>query len=110
MFKEIKLNKIDLNKDQVTVVMTSCNRPDLLSKTLSSFMVKNTFSLDKFIIIDDSGKINCNEDVINRFRDKLKITSIYNKVNIGQIQSIDKAYSYVKTKYVFHCEEDWLFD
>ena len=109
IFKEVKLNKIDLNKDLVTMVMTSCNRPDLLSKTLSSFIEKNTFTLDKFIIIDDSGKIDCNKEVIEKFNDRLEIISIYNKVNIGQIRSIDKAYSYVKTKYVFHCEEDWLF-
>jgi hypothetical protein len=28
---------------------------------------------------------------------------------MGQIQSIDKVYSYVTTKYIFHCEEDWEF-
>ena len=25
------------------------------------------------------------------------------------MQSIDKVYSYVKTKWIFHCEEDWEF-
>jgi len=27
---------------------------------------------------------------------------------LGQIAAIDKAYTYVTTKYVFHLEEDWL--
>jgi len=29
--------------------------------------------------------------------------------NIGQIKSIDKAYSMVDTEYIFHCEDDWEF-
>lgn len=30
-----------------------------------------------------------------------------NKKRLGQIASIDLAYSYVKTKYVYHLEDDW---
>ena len=38
-----------------------------------------------------------------------KIRGIYNKTNIGLIESIDKAYSQVKTTYVFHTEDDFEF-
>lgn len=31
------------------------------------------------------------------------------KKNLGQIKSIDLAYQEVKTDYIFHCEDDWLF-
>jgi len=34
---------------------------------------------------------------------------IINDTNIGQVASIDKAYSYVTTPYIFHCEDDWQF-
>ena len=94
------------NQSDVTVVLTSCNRPTLLAETLSSFDKFNTYPLHSFIIIEDSGVKGCN--------DKLKaqypfINWIDNEVNIGQWASIDKAYSFVETKYIFHCEDDWRF-
>ena len=104
----VKLNKIS-NEDNVTMLITSCNRPFLLEKTLNSFIKYNTYPIVKTIILDDSGIINCNEEVIQKYKQVLNITSIYNKTNITQLRSIDKLYSYVRTKYVFHCEEDWEF-
>ena len=108
----VKINKVINNDmDDVTVVLTSCNRPELLEKTLISFVKYNTYkNIKETIIIDDSGIYGCNNNVLNKpYLKILNIKSIYNKTNIGQIQSIDKAYSYVKTKYIFHCEEDWEF-
>lgn len=34
---------------------------------------------------------------------------LINKTRLGQVRSIDRAYQKVSTKYVFHCEDDWLF-
>lgn len=93
----------------VTLIITSCNRPSLLNKTLESFLAYNTYPIYETYIIDDSGVIDCNEHVIDKYKEILKITSIYNSSNIGQIPSIDKVYSQVKTNWIFHCEEDWEF-
>jgi hypothetical protein len=109
IIKSVKMNKIDTTTDDVTIVLTSCNRPDLLQKTLESFVKYNTYPIKETIIIDDSGSIGCNDVVVQPFLSTINIKLIYNKSNIGQIQSIDKAYSYVRTKYIFHCEEDWDF-
>jgi glycosyltransferase involved in cell wall biosynthesis len=95
-------------EDEVTLAITSCNRPHLLDKTLESFVKMNTYPIKETIIIDDSGIIGCNDEVLIKYP-SLKITSLYNKKNIGQVESIDKLYSYVRTKYIFHCEEDWAF-
>lgn len=98
-----------LHKNMVTVVLTSCNRPSELSPTLASFFKYNTYPIKKIIIIDDSGINNCiNECLINIPVDIERVI-IYNEVNIGQISSIDKAYSLVDTEYIFHCEDDWEF-
>ena len=91
---------------EVTVVCTSCNRPDLLEKTLDSFFKYNTYSLDSFIVIDDSGIFGCNDHLQIKFP---IINFQYNKTNIGQVASIDRMYGYVTTPYVFHIEEDWEF-
>ena len=105
----IKYNKVDHSTNDVSIVLTSCNRPTLLDKTLASFIMQNTYPIKETFIIDDSGIQGCNDAVIEKYKHVLNIHAIYNKTNIGQIQTIDKAYSYVKTKYIFHCEEDWEF-
>jgi hypothetical protein len=103
----IKLDKV--NKDGVTLIITSHNRPQLLFKTLETFVKYNTYPIIETFIIDDSGIIDCNKDVFNNFKNILNIKIIYNNNNIGQTKSIDKVYSYVTTKYIFHCEDDWEF-
>jgi len=104
--KDYKLSK--LTDRDVTVIITSCNRPSLLEKTLDSFFQFNTYPIKEFIIIDDSGHIGVNDFILNKYNNQ-KFKLLYNNENIGQVKSIDKAYEYITTKYVFHCEEDWEF-
>jgi hypothetical protein len=95
--------------DDVTLVITSCNRAQLLDKTLESFVMKNTYPIKITYIIEDSGIQGCNDAVVLKYKDALNIVCIYNQQNLGQVESIDKVYSYVRTKWIFHCEEDWCF-
>jgi len=105
----VSFNKSIKHTDDVTLVITSCNREALLDKTLESFVKMNTYPVALTYIIDDSGVVGCNDYVVEKYKDVLNIRSIYNPVNLGQVQSIDKVYSYVRTKWIFHCEEDWQF-
>lgn len=98
----------DFKRDDITVVITSCNRSDLLKITLDSFFKYNTYPIKKFIIIDDSGEKNINDFCLTDYPNE-NFQLIYNDKNIGQIESIDKAYNFVDTKWIFHCEEDWIF-
>ncbi len=92
---------------EVTVVLTACNRADLLEKTLDSFFEMNTYPLKRFIIIDDGMNFGCNDFVKEKY--EFPIELIYNDPKLFQIKSIDYAYSLVDTEYIFHMEEDWLF-
>ena len=103
-----ELHNKEMSKD-VTLVITSCNRPTLLELTLQSFVKFNTYPIARTIVIDDSGVIGCNEGVLAAFREQLSIESIYNERNVGQVESIDRAYAMVTTPWIFHCEEDWEF-
>lgn len=96
--------------EKVTFVLTSCNRFDLLEETLRSFIKFNTYPIDKYIFIEDTNKNFLLEEVINKFPE-LKDNSLLliNDPKLGQMASIDKAYSFVETDYIFHCEEDWEF-
>ena len=96
------------NEDKVTIVLTSCNRVELLDNTLESFVKYNTYPIYQTLLIDDSGVFHCNSHLCKKYP-QLNITEIYNIKNMGQIPSIDKVYAMVKTKWIFHCEEDWQF-
>ena len=95
-----------MNKDTVSVVCTSFNRPDLLEITLKSFFEYNTYEIEDFIVIDDSGEVGCNDHLSDLF---IGINFQYNPERIGQVESIDKAYEQLCSRYVFHLEEDWEF-
>jgi hypothetical protein len=95
------------DKKEVTVVITTCNRTDLLELTLQSFFKFNTYPIKRVIIVEDSGVKQNFQNVKQLVPCELII--IENDTNIGQIPSIDKAYSLVETDYIFHCEEDWEF-
>jgi len=91
---------------EVTVVVTSFNRIDLLIKMVDSFERFNTYPIKEFIIIEDSGNKKMCEALKKLYP---HYTLIMNEQNIGLVESIDKAYSRVKTPYVFHSEDDYEY-
>jgi len=90
----------------VTVVITSCDRLDLLERTVESFNEMNTYPIKEFIIIEDSGKPEVHEALKALYPD---YHLILNEENIGLIRSVDKAYAQVTTPYVFHTEDDYEY-
>ena len=94
----------------VSVVVTSYNRFDLLQETIETFNQINTYPIEKFIIIEDSTDLEMKrklEDYILCKKGNYQL--IFNETNQGQVESIDIAYSQVKTPYVFHSEDDYEF-
>jgi GT2 family glycosyltransferase len=95
---------------EVTVVFTSCGRWNLFEQTIASFVNTNTYPIRKYIIIDNSTNQNAAIIIQNLIKTiNIDASIIVNTVNIGQVSSIDKAYTYVDTDYIFHCEDDWCF-
>jgi hypothetical protein len=92
---------------EVTLVITSCGRLDLLELTLKTFFHYNTYPITKTIIIDDSGKTQNWDPIHHTIKGPFEI--IVNPKNLGQMPSIDIAYGKVTTDYIFHCEDDWEF-
>lgn len=90
---------------KITVCITSCNRNDLLFKTLDSFIETNTYPIEEWIIKEDSGI----HSVSNEIKEKYPFINVIGGENLGQVKSIDLIYSLIKTNYIFHCEEDWVF-
>lgn len=98
--------------DDVTMVLTSCNRLDLLEKTINSIPKSTLDKISTKILVDDSADQECFKKLKRENKEGYLIgwTLLLNEEKMGQPGSIDRAYSEVKTKYVFHCEDDWHFE
>lgn len=95
------------DSSDVTLVITSCGRFDLLKQTIESFDKYNSYPIKEVVITEDSGDKSIYSVIPQHWLPYCKI--ILNNPKLGQIKSIDLAYSKVKTDYIFHCEDDWLF-
>jgi hypothetical protein len=89
----------------LTVIFFSCSRIHLLRQVVDAFLKHNTYYFNDIIIVNDSG----NEDIHEYLKSEYPgFTLVLNSENVGLIKSIDIGYSYIKTDYFFHCEDDWM--
>lgn len=91
--------------NEITLCLTIGNRPEPLEKTLLSLLPKINFK--HIIAINDFRDTPTNEMFIKLCPQG---TLINLPTQVGHHQAVDAMYSLVKTKYVFHCEDDWIFD
>jgi hypothetical protein len=97
----------DAGNDEVTVVLTSCGRQDLLEITLDTFLRENTFPIGEFIVVEDGDGEN-NLALADKYR-KWPFKWLATGTRLGQVAAIDFAYQEVTTGLIFHCEDDWEF-
>lgn len=93
--------------EKVTLFITSCGRPELLKRTLESFVKYNTYQIEEVILCEDSGI----QGIVDYTKNILPYPIIfcYNETRIGQIKTIEKYTPLIKTPYVFHLEDDYEF-
>ena len=92
-------------QEDVTLVITSCDRFDLLEKTLES-MHPWIHEFRHKIIVEDSA---ASPKLFDRLRTS-GFRIIENRGRLGQLASIDRAYEQCDTEFIFHCEDDWEFE
>lgn len=90
----------------ITFVLTSCGRFDLLAETISTFLACNTAPIARYVIVEDSGVAGVRAVLASC---GAPFELLFNEPPRGQMQSIDLAYAGVETPYIFHCEDDWSF-
>ena len=91
----------------VTLFITSCGRPELLRRTLESFIKYNTYPIQEVILCEDSGIPG-----IVDFASSIlpyPITYCYNTERSGQMKTIERYTPLIKTPFVFHLEDDYEF-
>lgn len=94
-------------ESDVSIMITSCGRFDLLKRTLESLDQFNTYPIRKVYITEDSGKQDVFACLPEGWREHTKV--YVNEPKLGQLASIDLAYGDIDTEWVFHCEDDWEF-
>lgn len=93
-------------KHPLTIILTSCNRFDLLCDTLDSFFALNKYPYVAFHIHNDS-ELPIPQLVKTRYWDR-NITW-HEGVKRGLSASWDYLVAKVETEYFFNMEDDWLF-
>lgn len=91
--------------DDVTIVITSCGRPDLLDGTIRALRAHH--SGGRMIISEDSA----DPKMIAWLKDAYPDARILSgETRIGLMASIDRLYGAVETPYALHLEDDWEID
>lgn len=94
-------------EEAITIVITSSGRLNYLKETMDSLIKNNqTNARCYWHIIDDNPNCKDFKDFSKKYDFDLKII---NKRNQGLGYCLNRIYRTIKTKYIFHCEDDWLF-
>lgn len=86
-------------QSDITLVVTSCGRFDLLQRTLESFDRFNTAPIREVFITEDSGDDAVRQAIPDHWREHC--TVFVNRPKLGQLASIDLAYASVTTPHHF---------
>ncbi len=94
-------------RGEISVVLTSCGRPDLLRRTLESFLLHCDAPIHEILVIEDGEAPSqlAQEEQFGAPRFRWLCTG----QRRGQVQAVDLAYGLVRSPYIFHCEDDWQF-
>ena len=103
---KVKFHTIDQVESDTTTYVLSCNRLDVLSKTLNSFLVTRDYAT-KMVIVDDSGTAGVFETLVNRYGAWCDVICFPD--NRSQWWAMDFMVSYCSTEYIFYLEDDWEF-
>tara|TARA_B110000259_G_C14033077_1_gene407704 strand:+ start:1302 stop:3419 length:2118 start_codon:yes stop_codon:yes gene_type:complete len=101
-------NKIKLSK-RITFTITSCKRFDLFTKTINSFIncCKDINMIDEWFCVDD----NSSDEDRDKMKEHYPFFTFYFKTleEKGHPKSMNIIREHVKTPYIFHMEDDWMF-
>lgn len=96
---------IETNKIKVSIIITSYNRANFISKAIESVLSQNYKNIE-LIIIDNNSTDN-SEFIINSYlKNNSNIIYIKNEINIGPVPSLIKAISSAKGEYFSHVSSD----
>ena len=102
---KVKFHTVDQPDSDTTTFVLSCDRLDVLEKTLSSFYETRDY-ITKMVIVDDSGESGVFELLVERFGTDCDVICFPR--NRSQWWAMDFMVSYCDSTYIFYLEDDWL--
>lgn len=101
---KLNIHTVEQPNSDVTTFVLSCNRLEVLDKTLTSFW--NTVNyVTKMVIVDDSAEPGVFETLVKRYGDRCDIICFPR--NRSQWWAMDFMVSYCDSEYIFYLEDDW---
>jgi len=101
---KVKFHTVDQPDSDTTTFVLSCDRLDVLEKTLESFYNTRDY-VTKMVIVDDSAKPGIFESLVEKFGDTCDVICFPR--NRSQWWAMDFMVSYCDSDYIFYLEDDW---
>jgi len=101
---QLKIHTVDQPDSDTTTFVLSCNRLDVLSKTLQSFHDTQDY-ITKMVIVDDSAVDGVFEKLVEEYGDYCDVVCFPR--NRSQWWAMDFMVSYCDSEYIFYLEDDW---
>ena len=97
------------NKNRITLTITTCKRYDLFTKTMNSFLSNclDIDMIDRWICIDDNSSDEDRENMMWNY--PFFEFHFKDSKSKGHYISMNMILDLVKTPYLIHLEDDWLF-
>jgi hypothetical protein len=106
MLNKLHIHTVDQPETDITTFVLSCDRLDVLEKTLRSFLNTNDYPT-KMVIVDDSAADGVFETLVERYGSFCDVVCFPS--NRSQWWAMDFMVSYCDTDYIFYLEDDWEF-
>jgi hypothetical protein len=98
-----------MEESDVTLVVLSCGRFDLLKLTISSFFDHNDYPIAEILVTEDSGDPAAADRLQDLFTPyPIPMRCFIHEDNHGIIACMDELNQNVKTDFIFHLEDDWI--
>lgn len=100
----VQTHTIEQPESDTTTFVLSCNRLDVLAKTLQSFFDTQDY-VTKMVIVDDSAVPGIFEKLVEEYGDICDVICF--PKNRSQWWAMDFMVSWCDTEYIFYLEDDW---
>ncbi len=101
---KLKIHTVDQPESDTTTFVLSCNRLEVLDKTLQSFYATRDY-VTKMVIVDDSAVPGVFETLVERYGHDCDVVCFPR--NRSQWWAMDFMVSYCDSEYIFYLEDDW---
>jgi GT2 family glycosyltransferase len=101
---KVNIHTVDQTDSDTTTFVLSCNRLDVLDKTLQTFYATRDY-VTKMVIVDDSAEPGVFETLVERYGEDCDVICFPR--NRSQWWAMDFMVSYCDSDYIFYLEDDW---